>query len=73
MHKALMQTGAKIEKLGMAPIQREGFEYEFTVFFDLDMHHIASASKDRTTIFDGQFEKISEKTGKRFLSGQTRE
>ena len=57
----------KIEKLGMAPIQREGFEYEFTVFFDLDMHHIASASKDRTTIFDGQFEKISEKTGKRFL------
>lgn len=58
---------AKIEKLGMAPIQREGFEYEFTVMFDLDMNHIASTSKDRTMVFDGQFEKISDKTGKKFL------
>lgn len=59
---------AKIEKLGMSPIQREGFEYEFTVMFDIDMNHIATTSKDRTTVFDGQFEKISDKTGKKFLA-----
>ena len=51
------------KKVGMAPVQREGMEYEFTVMLDIDMHHIASASKDRTSLFDGRFFKIDEKTG----------
>lgn len=38
-------------KLGMAPIQREGFEYEFGIAFELQMDHRAAASKDRTGLF----------------------
>lgn len=56
------------KKVGMAPVQREGMEYEFTVMLDVDMHHIASASKDRTELFDGKFFKISEDTGKELLA-----
>jgi hypothetical protein len=55
------------KKIGMAPVQREGMEYEFTVMLDVDMNHVASASKDRTSLFDGQFFKISETTGKTLL------
>lgn len=51
------------KKVGMAPVQREGMEYEFTVMLDIDMKHIATASKDRTSIFDGRFFQISPKTG----------
>jgi len=51
------------KKVGMAPVQREGMEYEFTVMLDVDMGHIASASKDRTGLFDGQFFKIGVETG----------
>lgn len=55
------------KKVGMAPVQREGMEYEFTVMLDVDMHHIASASKDRTSLFDGRFFKISKETGVELL------
>ena len=55
------------KKVGMAPVQREGMEYEFTVMLDVDMQHTASASKDRTGLFDGQYMKISEDTGKMLL------
>jgi len=55
------------KKVGMAPVQREGMEYEFTVMLDVDMHHIASASKDRTSLFDGQFFKITPDTGKTLI------
>lgn len=56
------------KKVGMAPVQREGMEYEFTVMLDVDMNHIASASKDRTCLFDGRFFKVSEETGKELLA-----
>lgn len=55
------------KKVGMAPVQREGMEYEFTVMLDVDMNHIASASKDRTSLFDGQFFKIDKATGETLL------
>ncbi|MGL5078319.1 MAG: AAA family ATPase, partial [Waterburya sp.] len=41
----------KIEKLGLAPIQRDGFEYEFTTAFMIDTNNYAVASKDRTALF----------------------
>lgn len=67
----VLETNAKgkqePKKVGMAPVQREGMEYEFTVMLDVDMHHIASASKDRTSLFDGQFIKITPDTGKMLL------
>lgn len=57
-----------VKKLGMAPVQREGIDYEFTVVLDLSQDHIATASKDRTSLFDGQHFKPSEDTGKALLA-----
>ncbi len=54
-------------KIGMAPIQREGMEYEFTVFMDVTQNHTATASKDRTDMFRDEVFTISEKTGERLL------
>lgn len=50
-------------KIGLAPVQRDGIEYEFTTVFDLNNEHIATVSKDRTNIFDGQFFMPSIETG----------
>lgn len=42
----------KVKKVGMKEIQREGFEYELTVNFNIDREgHLAIASKDRTGLF----------------------
>lgn len=43
----------EIRKVGLAPIQREGMDYEFTTVFDLSQEHLAIASKDRTMLFGG--------------------
>jgi hypothetical protein len=52
------------KKVGLAPIQRDGFEYEFTTVFDMGMDHNAMVSKDRTGLFDGQVFKPTKETGK---------
>jgi hypothetical protein len=52
-----------IRKVGMAPIQRDGMEYEFTVVLDVGMDHYCSSSKDRTGIFDGQFVQLGPDVG----------
>lgn len=44
----------KVEKLGLAPVQREGLEYEFGVALSIDIKHNATSSKDRTRLFDGK-------------------
>ena len=54
-------------KVGMAPIQRDSIEYEFSVFFDLSGEHIASASKDRTSLFDGLYFRPTRETGEKLL------
>ena len=52
------------EKVGLKSVQRDGFDYELTVMFDLDIKNNAVASKDRTGLFCGKPEcKLSEKTG----------
>ena len=53
-----------IRKVGLAPIMRDGIEYEFTVVFDVAMDHNASASKDRTGLFADKIAQITEQTGK---------
>jgi len=53
-----------IRKVGMAPVMRDGIEYEFTVVLDLDMQHQAASSKDRTRMFDGKILEITEDTGR---------
>lgn len=42
------------KKIGTAPVQREGMEYELSINFELQMDHSAVASKDRTGLFDGR-------------------
>lgn len=39
-------------KVGMAPVQRDGMEYEFSIVFELQMDHRAAVSKDRTGLFN---------------------
>lgn len=50
-------------KVGMAPVMRDGVEYEFTVAFELDHAHNATTSKDRTNMFDGEVFTPDESTG----------
>lgn len=52
------------EKVGLKGIQRDGLEYDFTLVFDIDIKHNATASKDRTGLFVGNPEqKITIVTG----------
>lgn len=53
----------KIEKVGLAPIQRDGLSYDFTIVFDCWMDHQAEVSKDRTGLFAGKVFTITEETG----------
>jgi hypothetical protein len=54
----------KVEKVGMKEVQREGFEYELSVNFEMDMNHLALASKDRTNMFSTSIPfEIGERTG----------
>ena len=55
------------QKVGMAPIMRDGVEYEFTTVFDLDIHHQAQVSKDRTNLFGDSIFMITEETGARIM------
>ena len=53
-------------KIGLAPVQREGMDYEFTVVFEIDQQrHLAEATKDRTSLFDGQIFQITPETGEK--------
>ena len=64
-----INVDGKIKKAGTKDIQREGFEYEFTIMFNIDRDkHNATASKDRTELFiDRDPFVISEKTGKELI------
>ncbi len=58
------ERGRKVpRKVGMAPVFRDGIEFETTLFFEIAQDHTASATKDRTGLFDGQYFVISPKTG----------
>lgn len=54
-------------KVGLAPIQRDGMEYEFTTVFDIAMDHHASISKDRTGLFDNMIEKLNKAHGEKLV------
>ncbi|MEI8203355.1 MAG: AAA family ATPase [Bacteroidota bacterium] len=56
------------EKVGLKSQQRDGVDYEFTLVFDVDIKHYASASKDRTGLFMGKPDFIiNQFTGKKIL------
>lgn len=44
----------KVTKQGMAPIQRDGFEYEFDVFIDMDIDNNAIVTKTRCPELNGR-------------------
>lgn len=50
----------KIEKVGMASIQREGADYEYDIMMDMDLQHYGSISKTRCAALDG---KVFKKPG----------
>jgi hypothetical protein len=54
-------------KIGLAPIMRDGIEYEFTTVFDGDLEHFVTVSKDRTGLFVDQRFQITEETGRKLL------
>lgn len=56
------------KKVGLAPVQREGMDYEMTVMFDLDIRHNATTTKDRTGLFDGRIFTPTVETGKELLA-----
>ena len=62
--------GGKVIKLGTKEVTREGFEYELTVNFDIDRSsHMATPSKDRTSIFEGTDGFLpSKETGKQLIA-----
>jgi hypothetical protein len=41
------------KKIGMAPIQRQGMEYEFDIVADIDLSHTLTVSKSRCSAVDG--------------------
>lgn len=56
------------EKVGLKAIQRDGVDYEFTIVFDINLRHLSTASKDRTSLFTGIKEfSITTETGKAIL------
>lgn len=55
----------RVEKVGLAPQQRDGMDFEFTICLDIQQkNHVAAASKDRTGLWDQRYEIITEAHGR---------
>jgi hypothetical protein len=54
-------------KIGLAPVQRDQLEYEFTVFMSMSQEHVAHVTKDNTEMFDQEFIKPSPAMGKKLM------
>ncbi len=63
------RTGKQVvRKIGLAPIMRDGIDYEFTVFMELDTQHMAYIGKDRTRLFDGMIVKPDLEMGRQLMN-----
>lgn len=54
-------------KIGMAPIQRDGLEYECTIYMQMDASHVAHVSKDNTHLFDQEYLVPDPKMGMKII------
>lgn len=63
-------------KLGLAPVQRDGLEYEFTMFMDMN-EKIAHVTKDNTNLYNHEYIQPSVAMGENILTwlldGRTKE
>lgn len=65
------------KKIGLAPVQRDGLEYEFTLFMDMSQDHVAHVTKDNTRMYDQQYIKPTTEMGEKIrdwlMNGKTQE
>lgn len=54
-------------KIGLAPIQRDQLEYEFTVFMNMSQDNIAHVTKDNTKLFNQEFIKPTPAMGEKLM------
>lgn len=54
---------AQVVKVGLQPIQRDQFEYEFQIALNVGMDHKAQPSKDNSDIFEGFHGKVTQAHG----------
>jgi hypothetical protein len=58
-----------VKKVGTVAVQRQGFEYEFTMAMTMDANHVGLVTKDRTSKFQDQFiEKPGKELGKELIA-----
>lgn len=66
--ETVQNSDKKVVKLGMKAESRDNVEYEYSIFFELTHDgHFATASKDRTGLFEGRNFVITEDTGKEIV------
>jgi len=62
------EKGTTFKKVGTAAVQRQGFEYEFTMAMTMDINHVGFVTKDRTGKFQDRFiEKPGKKMGEELI------
>lgn len=54
-------------KVGMAPVQRDGLEYECTVYIEMSQDHVGHFTKDNTKLFDQDYIQPTKETGKKLI------
>lgn len=57
-----------IKKVGTEPIQREGMDYEFIIYFELSRDHLVTVQRDNTQLFEGKTFIPTVETGKAMLA-----
>ncbi len=63
----IINDNRQVQKVGIAPVQREGIEFEFSTVFDVNDKHLAIVSKDRTRLFPDTPFQITNHVGKILL------
>jgi len=63
----IINDNRQVQKVGLAPVQREGTDYEFTTVLDISQNHMATVSKDRTGLFNDTPFSITPQIGERLL------
>jgi hypothetical protein len=54
-------------KVGLAPVQRDGLEYEMTIAMDINHENIAHVTKDNTQLFNQQYIKPTKEMGRQIM------